>query len=289
MKCLNVILLLTVCFLSISCKDKKKEEITQLVTNWQDKEIIFPSNMVFTRYMIDTIDYQIPQSNYKVLIYVDSIGCASCKLQLPRWKEFIAQIDSLTNSQVPFLFFLHPKDYKEIRYILRRDGFDFPVCIDTEDALNKQNKFPANITFQTFLLDKDNKVVVIGNPVHNIAVKDLYLKQLLQGTHVADNSIKTTAEVNITEVNLGDIPAKETKKADFIVKNTGNSPLVILGTSTTCGCAVTTFDKHPAKPGESLHLTVSMTPKESGMFDEVIMVKCNTEKPIQLKIRGHAQ
>ena len=47
-----------------------------------------------------------------------------------------------------------------------------------------------------------------------------------------------------------------------------------------------TFDKHPAKPGESLYLTVEMTPKESGMFDETIIVKCNTEQPIQLKIRG---
>ena len=44
-------------------------------------------------------------------------------------------------------------------------SFD-PVCIDIDDQLNKLNKFPADITFQTFLLDKDNKVAVLGNPVH---------------------------------------------------------------------------------------------------------------------------
>ena len=39
--------------------------------------------------------------------------------------------------------------------------------------MNNLNKFPADITFQTFLLDKNNKVVVLGNPIHNIAVNDL--------------------------------------------------------------------------------------------------------------------
>ena len=73
---------------------------------------------------------------------------------------------------------MHPKDAKEIRYLLKRDAFDRPVCIDIDDRLNKLNKFPADITFQTFLLDKDNKVTVLGNPVHNTAVKDLYLKQI---------------------------------------------------------------------------------------------------------------
>ncbi len=31
-----------------------------------------------------------------------------------------------------------------------------------------------------------------------------------------------------------------------------------------------------------------MPPKAFGMFDETIMIKCNTEQPTQLKIRGQA-
>ncbi|WP_103984475.1 DUF1573 domain-containing protein [Parabacteroides chinchillae] len=75
----------------------------------------------------------------------------------------------------------------------------------------------------------------------------------------------------------------------FALQNTGNNSLVILETSTSVSCAATTFDKHPARLGETLNLTVKMTPKESGIFDETIMVKCNTEKPLQLKIRGYAE
>ncbi|WP_099464431.1 DUF1573 domain-containing protein [Parabacteroides provencensis] len=47
-----------------------------------------------------------------------------------------------------------------------------------------------------------------------------------------------------------------------------------------------TFDKHSVQSEEVSNVTAEMTPKESGMFDETIMIKCNTEQPIQLKIRG---
>ncbi|MDR1583521.1 MAG: hypothetical protein LBS55_09760 [Prevotellaceae bacterium] len=57
-------------FLIFSCQtDKKKENITQLVTEWQGEEIVFPENIVFTRYLTDTVNYLIPDSDYKILVY----------------------------------------------------------------------------------------------------------------------------------------------------------------------------------------------------------------------------
>jgi hypothetical protein len=52
---------------------------------------------------------------------------------------------------------------KELRYLTRRDKFTYPVCFDEQDELNRLNRFPSDMTFQTFLLDKENKVVAIGN------------------------------------------------------------------------------------------------------------------------------
>ena len=175
MKTLNpIILVLLPIFFSCQNEQKEKEkQIAELVNEWQGKEIKFPDNLIFTRYLTDTTDFQIPQSEYKVLVYVDSIGCTSCKLQLHKWKAFIEYTNSVAQRKVTFLFFLHPKDTKEIRYLLKRDGFDHPVCIDFDDRLNKLNKFPADITFQTFLLNKNNKIVALGNPIHNTVVKDL--------------------------------------------------------------------------------------------------------------------
>ena len=252
MKTLNLIIL--VLFpIFFSCKNEHKEKekhISQLVNEWQGKQILFPENAIFTRYLTDTTDYQIPQSDYKILVYIDSIGCTSCKLQLPKWKELIEYTDSMTQGKVPFLFFFHPKDNKEIRYLLKRDGFNLPVCIDREDLLNKLNKFPADITFQTFLLDKNNKVTVLGT-----------------------------------------FDKSETKETTIEVKNTGESPLVIVDVSTTCGCTAATYEKQPAKPEEYLRVLIKMTPKDTGFFDEVVTVRYNSmnNQPVKVKIKGNAK
>ena len=137
------IMILLLGLLLLSCKDNsQKKKITHLVQEWQGKQIKFPTDAIFTKYITDTTDFQIPTKGHKVLIYVDSLGCTGCKLKLAKWKDFIAYTD----------------------------------------RLNKLNTFPSNATFQTFLLDTNNKVIVLGNPIHNLSVKELYIKELTRET-----------------------------------------------------------------------------------------------------------
>lgn len=126
-----------------SCGETDKEKINHLVKEWNGKQIVFPDVMQFTLLGNDT-NY-LPRSEYKILSYVDSIGCTSCKLKLSQWKEFINQLDSTGNCSV--LFFLHPKNQKEMSYILKRDHFAYPVCMDINDSMNKLNHFPPDIMF----------------------------------------------------------------------------------------------------------------------------------------------
>ena len=283
MKPLDLIILLLTIFLS-ACQDKQKEIITLLVKEWQGK-ILFPENMVFTRFASDTTNFVIPTSDYKVLVFVDSIGCTSCKLQLSRWKEFIRYTDSISQKNIPFLFFFQFDDQWEIHSLLIRENFDKPICLDRSDSLNQLNHFPKDIRFQVFLLDKNNKVVVIGNPVHNPNVKELYLEEISRKQPVAP--IQTTVKVEKESLLLETIPLGKSKDTLFTLVNTGDQPLVIIDVTTTCGCAQTLFDKHPVQPGESLHIKVGVTPENKGLFDETITVKCNTNQLIKLNIRGN--
>ena len=41
---------------------------------------------------------------YKVVVYTDSVGCTSCKLQLHRWMELMHEVDSLAKGRVSFYF-----------------------------------------------------------------------------------------------------------------------------------------------------------------------------------------
>lgn len=284
MKPLDLIILLLTIFLS-ACQDKQKEIITLLVKEWQGKQILFPENMVFTRFASDTTNFVIPTSDYKVLVFVDSIGCTSCKLQLSRWKEFIRYTDSISQKNIPFLFFFQFDDQWEIHSLLIRENFDKPICLDRSDSLNQLNHFPKDIRFQVFLLDKNNKVVVIGNPVHNPNVKELYLEEISRKQPVAP--IQTTVKVEKESLLLETIPLGKSKDTLFTLVNTGDQPLVIIDVTTTSGCAQALFDKHPVQPGESLHIKVGVTPENKGLFDETITVKCNTNQLIKLNVRGN--
>lgn len=186
-------LLLMMC-LQAACQESDKERLTRLVQEWDGKEIAFPAQAVFTVQGRDTVDFRWQAAPYRIVTYVDSLGCASCKLQLPKWKQLIEETDSLFGKEkLSYVFFFHPKDARELTYLTRRDAFTYPVCFDREDAFNRVNRFPSEMALQTFLLDKDNRVVAIGNPVHNPQVKELYLNIIGGKRSASAETVQTVA------------------------------------------------------------------------------------------------
>ena len=276
-------------FCFVSCQESEKERIARLVNEWEEKEILFPAHSVFTIQGKDTVEFNYLDADYKVITYVDSIGCTSCKLQLYRWKELIAEFDSVTLGKVPFLFYFHPKDMKELRYLTRRDAFTYPVCFDEKDEFNRLNRFPSDMTFQTFLLNRDNKVIAIGNPVLNPQIKELYLSNLT-GEEQQEESSVTEVGTSETEFDFGTFPMAEKQEHVFRLKNKGSSLLVVHDVVTSCGCTKVEYGKEPVRPGESLELKVIYEAYEAGRFIKTVTVHCNTkDSPIRLRIMGSVE
>ena len=225
-----------------------------------------------------------------MVTYIDSVGCTSCKLQLSRWKKLVEEVDSLTNGRVPFLFYFHPKDRKELRYLTRRDDFTYPVCFDERDELNRLNQFPTDMTFQTFLLDKDNKVVAMGNPVHNPKVKELYLS-LITGSRSSKSSGQTTQVfVDQTELDFGSFLKEEKQERSFVLTNTGKGLLVIQDITTSCGCTKVEYSKEPVRPGATLEVKVIYEAEKAEHFNKTVTVYCNTkDSPLRLTVKGTAR
>ena len=270
----------------MSCKENEKERIARLVNEWEGKEVKFPSHSVFTIQGRDTVTLDYCYANFKVVTYIDSIGCTSCKLQLHRWKELIAEMDSVTSGSVPFLFYFHPKDVKELRYLTRRDNFTYPICFDEMDDFNKLNRFPSDMTFQSFLLDKENRVIGMGNPVHNPKVKELYLMKIT-GEKQQEEAPLTEIGTFETEFDFGTFPMAEKQEHVFRLKNEGDKLLVIHDVVTSCGCTKVEYRKEPVRPNEEFELKVIYEAEESGRFNKTLTVYCNAKNtPIRLRIKG---
>lgn len=149
------------------------------------------------------------------------------------------------------------------------------------------------MAFQTFLLDKDNKVLAIGNPVLNPAVKELYLK-IIQGKPLQDDSkdkqVMTTVSLEATALSMGDFAWQEEQQGTFRLKNTGEKPLVIQDVITSCGCLTVDYSQEPVLPGKEAVIGVTYKADSPGYFNKVVTVYCNVEdSPIRLRVNGNAQ
>jgi hypothetical protein len=268
-----------------ACKENNNvNKIESLVKEWTGKTIKIPEIEPIVPYTRTGYSNNGNNSQYKILFYIDSAGCTKCKLQLHLWLSLIEKYKDKT----VFLFFFHVKNIKkkeELLSFLKEERFNHKVYIDIDDELNKRNRFLSNPQFQCFLLDKDNKILAIGNPVNNTKVHELYRK-IITGEK-ADKPSVTTIEVEQTEMELNDLQAGKTSETVFVLKNTGTNPLIIQRVESSCGCTVPEWEKQPVASGKSTEIKVKITPEKSEYFNKTVTVYCNSEKGrISFKVKG---
>ncbi len=282
----TVFILLGVLILFSCKKGDQIQTIEQVVEEWTGKTVILPDKFDCKVMGQDTLASDLFQKPYKVLLYVDSMGCTSCKLRMPEWRKIIKEADSIAPDQIGFLFFFNPKSTKELDFLMKRDRFDYPIFVDESNEIDRKNHFPRGMSFQCFLLDKNNKVLVIGNPSINPHIWDLYKVQIT-GEKSMKNISKTKVGIPESEMQVSGLEVGKVSKAAFGLINEGNVPLVINDIKSSCGCTVPSWNKSPIEPGQRTQIEVEIKPEESGYFHKTIDVYCNVAgDKFQLSIKG---
>ena len=168
-------------FLCFACESKKKrKEIVKVLNEWTGKEVLIPDNVTFKSFAKDTVYNSVFEKEYKILLYIDTIGCISCNTKLHLWKNIIEEFNVTAPDKVGFIFVFEFKKLSDAIFLLRDEDFNYPVIIDFERKFNKLNNFPVQREFHCFLLDKNNKVVLVGNPSENTEILNLYRQQIFK-------------------------------------------------------------------------------------------------------------
>lgn len=289
-----LVFILSLSFLSCN---KLKEQPKTIIEEWYKKEILFPKKLMIKCLGHDTTNSYILNHQYKIVVYIDSMGCTPCKLQLYQWKEFIDS-SHLKRYDVSFLFIVQSTNYKGLEEELYISRFTYPIIYDPNDEFNKLNRFPKEDKYRTFLLDDKNRIVLIGSPIRNDNVKKLYVHIL--GCEKETN-IKQSKDVSITSlpakttlvkltndsINLGKFSFQASKQIPFKLINQGKQPLIILNVNTSCGCMVAKYDKKPIAKGESTTVVLDFKPNSLGYFSKTADVMCNVPNGfVRLKISG---
>ena len=79
------------------------------------------------------------------------------------------------------IFIFSPKRGTEFQLItsLKAAQLDYPVFLDSGGLFLKRNpRIPSGEMYHTFLLDRQNRVVLVGNPIGNERLWELYKKEI---------------------------------------------------------------------------------------------------------------
>ena len=119
---LYIILIFSICSCNIENKTNKS-----ILPKLIGKNIIFPSNIQFVNHKSQKKETLNLKKKFKLVTYIDSIGCIACKLKMHLWKDLINEFSNVSQNNISFVFIINSNNYKEINYILEESEFDYPV------------------------------------------------------------------------------------------------------------------------------------------------------------------
>ena len=115
----------------------------------------------------------------KLVSYYPSNYCTACTInQLDKWKPIF---DLAADGQfVPVLLFSPgERGYRSLISELQFSEPPYPVYVDKENLFQTSNpSIPDDSRYHTFLLDRNNRVVLVGNPLASNAMWSLFRKTL---------------------------------------------------------------------------------------------------------------
>lgn len=238
------------------CSSVSNEQ--QIVSEWMGREISMPDELVF-QIQDSQIDLSSYTPDFRIINFIDSSGCTSCKLKLPVWDKLIKELKAINDVDVEVMTIVDTRNSRDLQYILQRDNFAYPVAIDQAGLFNKENDLPQEAMFNTFLIDKDNNVVAIGNPVINPKIRDLYKKIIINDSGVnpteSDNhDIRLVVEPS---QSLGAVDKDTQLSVRYAVINNTDQRYTVQEIVPSCDCISATCDQSELLPGQSAILTLS--------------------------------
>lgn len=172
------ILLSVICYLITACNSQKKE-LQEKVEKLQQTAINIPYDRMAC-WTSDSIKAISPwnKAKLKLIHYVDADMCSTCYLQKTAKDAFFVRMESLSNNDFYNVFIITPnsKARKSLEIDFQDKAIPQTIFLDTANVFMDVNpNIPSESIYHTFLLDENNKVILVGNPVLNKDVGKMML------------------------------------------------------------------------------------------------------------------
>jgi len=172
---INKTIILFALMLLISCTPKSVREKAELINRHYAKTIILPD------FEPENIGYggsDIHVGNTPaatIVVYTDG-DCGKCIVDLLLWQDFIEEHKGKLHS-TQILFIAYSWRYPLFEQQIINAGITLPQIFDSENKYIEWNDIHHSL-LHTLLLDNTNSVVLVGSPLNNEKLTELYLREI---------------------------------------------------------------------------------------------------------------
>lgn len=128
--------------------------------------------------------------------------------------------------------------------------------------------------------------VVYGEKLHAVHAMGLNNNSQISSPSPASSVVKPEMRLSEKYYDFGDVNPQQILTRTFVIANSGQSPLVIEGAYTTCGCTIADFTAAEIPPGKVVLMTLQFDPGYHDMRGTTVrrgvMIETNDyDHPIQ--------
>jgi hypothetical protein len=156
-----------------ACNRAKKRELNNLVDSFYGKQLYTADSLLIVckGSVIGTVK---EFDKYKRIITYINGDCPECIIKLREWDEFMS-INS-KNKEVKLQIMVSSNNFYFFESVCEQMHFDRPVVYDTNASFISKNIL-NDAHLHTLLVDSNNMILLIGNPLNNKKLTDLYIRK----------------------------------------------------------------------------------------------------------------
>lgn len=267
-----------------SCANDADDRYARLVSEWQGKEILLPETMV--DFMTgDTID--LSETDFTILIFVDSAGCAGCQMKLPLWNEFLTALDSVACNANFNALLVTNANAEELTNRIKRDEYTHPIINDTTGTCYRFNHLPEDDMFRAFLIDRNRQVIAIGNPILSNSVADLY-RAIISGSKTFSSSGTQLMVIDTPKISIGEISPGKEYAYKITLSNLSSDTVFIRSIISSCPCteAIPADSVIPPHGQQPVHITFKEDSTIGDFYRSIHFFYRDFDNPTVLELSG---
>lgn len=156
-------------FIIVSCINKKNID--------PEIKAFLGSTIITTDSLTTSIQSHYSDKDYIMLIYFTSEDCAPCVLEkVNLLKTYKNEFSKFRTGIILMIQDCNKND--DVKFIMKEMGIDYPLVFDYKESFKSKNKAMDKNICQTFIMNKQNKVIWIGSPIQNEKSLTLYRKMM---------------------------------------------------------------------------------------------------------------